>query len=1130
MTVLWAIPVRAQIDEQSDKAPSYVSTFKPNQFITQWLICGPFPNPDNAGRNIDYLTAAGGEAYLRPKIGMVHPSAVASDGVVKWQEASASASGFLDFMKLPLPHEHVVAYAFCYIKAPQAMDVILKFGSDDGVKVWLNGDLVHVKEVGRPARPDEDRIPARMKAGENALLIKVDQSIYGWGLYFRISRAFSLENGLFLADAEFGLVLAGVEGGASATLSIFNTKDTEVVIDKIEWEENDWLEKSSVYIGKLVPQSSQTLAFQIKNKPIQAPAPSEPVQVYVSAYREDAQISRIPINAYITNVLLQLDGDERGRAVRGFKVNLDGNVRPYLIYLPKDYIPKQRLPLLLAFNPTSSDEPNELDVYFDYGLEQYAETEGFAVLCLNGRPKTGWDKLAIYDALDALKIVQSHFSIDVDRIYLFGAGRGGDGAYNLGLQHPDQFAAMAVAEGVGPTDLTKNALHVPLYIVNGSGSNRYERDASRKMVSFFSSYKYTFKHQEYPDIGWTDFLKREWQPIFNWFRQYRRIVHPRRVSYSAGQLFVDSAALTSVGAYWVRIKPGKGAHAIPQIDVTIEGNSIDVATINVKQYALLLNSQLLDINAPITIRTNGKVNFSGKLTKKEIQNNEAKLIINLEPKRMTWVLAVVVGFVVSIGLGVVCLRLIKIKAQTLKAKPEEFPTLTAGVRGIWLIATKELRSQLLTEKFLWTTLLCLSIVLMSFWLMTHDYQKRLNNYSLSLKKSKNLFSGRVYWYDVGPGSGTGAAVLVRPTPIVKKPNVMSIFVQGLEKRMSRPAYYSHHQELESDDVPYTNFLIDMYAKPDLMYIVQIAMSLLALLFVFQSICGEREKGTLRLMLANAVPRDTILLGKWVGGYLGLVIPFLLAMGVGLLALNLMPSVSLSTEHWIRLAWLLFVSLLYLSTFFTLGILISTLTKQTITAFLASLFAWVILVLVWPNTGTLLARELKPIESAQQLQVKKELMKQRMEYERQKVAPVWAAIPTYGNIHLEIWHDVREEAWKLDAEHRRRTQQLAEYTRTLTRLSPAAAYAFACMDIAGTNINDELTYYDQLRRFIRNQPDEAQIFVEKLLYMHRTWNFHYTPAPWQDGVSHALVDLLLLALFNVMFFLCAYLAFIRYQVT
>jgi ABC-type transport system involved in multi-copper enzyme maturation permease subunit len=230
----------------------------------------------------------------------------------------------------------------------------------------------------------------------------------------------------------------------------------------------------------------------------------------------------------------------------------------------------------------------------------------------------------------------------------------------------------------------------------------------------------------------------------------------------------------------------------------------------------------------------------------------------------------------------------------------------------------------------------------------------------------------------------------------------------------------------------------------------------------------------------------------------------------------MPFISIAGEQWVRLAWLLAASLLYLSTFFTLGILISTLTKRTITSFLAALFAWVSLVLVWPNIGTLLAREMKPIESAQQLEVRKYLVKRGMEDERQKVRRSSWWVHTYGQIHLEIWHDVREAVRRLDAEHRRRTQQLGNYTRALTRLSPAAAYMYAMMDIAGTNISDELDYYYHLCRYVRDQPQEAEDFVGKILWSHHTWDFHHIPAPWHEGLNRALTDLLLLMLFNVVF--------------
>jgi ABC-type transport system involved in multi-copper enzyme maturation permease subunit len=457
------------------------------------------------------------------------------------------------------------------------------------------------------------------------------------------------------------------------------------------------------------------------------------------------------------------------------------------------------------------------------------------------------------------------------------------------------------------------------------------------------------------------------------------------------------------------------------------------------------------------------------------------------------------------------------------------PKWNAGFQRVWLIAMKEFRSHLLTEKYLWTTLLCVGMLIVSFWLTAFDYQERLTNHSLSLRKKDVLYGSGMWWYTYRPGWRIGKPAYFRPTPIIKKPNVMSIFVQGLERRISRPAYSSLHKELDFDDVSHTNLLTDMYAIPDLMYIVQIAMSLLALLFTFQSVCGERERGTLKLMLANPVPRHVILLGKWLGGYLCLALPFLLALGIGVLALSLMPSVSLSAEHWIRLGWLLLASLLYISVFFALGLLISTLTKRAITSFLVALFAWVILVLVLPNIGTLLAREIEPVESRQQFQVRKELMKRQMEDEREKTQHSAYWVHTYGQMHLEIWDDVQEATRRLDTEHQQQTQRLADYTRILTRLSPAAAYAYAAMDIAGTNISDEFAYYGQLRRFIRDQPEEEHQFVERILWRHQTWDFQYFPPSWQEGVTRALADLFLLALLNVIIFVFAHILLIRYQV-
>ena len=59
-------------------------------------------------------------------------------------------------------------------------------GTNDGVKMWINGKLVHENIVGRTALPNEDILSVSFNKGENVVLLKVDQLGGGWGFYFSI--------------------------------------------------------------------------------------------------------------------------------------------------------------------------------------------------------------------------------------------------------------------------------------------------------------------------------------------------------------------------------------------------------------------------------------------------------------------------------------------------------------------------------------------------------------------------------------------------------------------------------------------------------------------------------------------------------------------------------------------------------------------------------------------------------------------------------------------------------------------------------------------------------------------------------------------------------------------------------
>jgi ABC-type transport system involved in multi-copper enzyme maturation permease subunit len=56
----------------------------------------------------------------------------------------------------------------------------------------------------------------------------------------------------------------------------------------------------------------------------------------------------------------------------------------------------------------------------------------------------------------------------------------------------------------------------------------------------------------------------------------------------------------------------------------------------------------------------------------------------------------------------------------------------------------------------------------------------------------------------------------------------------------------------------------MFPLVDLVFVVTILMSLVALIFAYDAVSGEKEDGP-KLVLANGVPRHRILLGKVIGG-------------------------------------------------------------------------------------------------------------------------------------------------------------------------------------------------------------------------------------------------------------------------
>jgi hypothetical protein len=151
-----------------------------------WLVVGPFHSADGAQA---FATDFGPEAENEP-------AKIYDGGKLSWK----ARPDFTDGAPHALEGESCATYLHRVIHAPTARKATLALGSDDALKVWLNGKLVLERNVQRAVASDQEQISVDLVAGSNRLLLKVVNYFGGYAFYFRMSEDAAGEELLQLAS------------------------------------------------------------------------------------------------------------------------------------------------------------------------------------------------------------------------------------------------------------------------------------------------------------------------------------------------------------------------------------------------------------------------------------------------------------------------------------------------------------------------------------------------------------------------------------------------------------------------------------------------------------------------------------------------------------------------------------------------------------------------------------------------------------------------------------------------------------------------------------------------------------------------------------------------------------------
>jgi len=148
-------------------------------FIPDWLAIGPFDNEGKAGFGTEYPP----EKEIK-----YDASYSGKEREVRWRDLPVKTNdGAIDLAAMLRPTDNCVAYALTHVWMPKQTRVIFRAGSDDGIKVWVNGQPLLQSDVYRPFQYDQNSFGAVLAYGWNRVMVKVTNGIGGWRFSIRIT-------------------------------------------------------------------------------------------------------------------------------------------------------------------------------------------------------------------------------------------------------------------------------------------------------------------------------------------------------------------------------------------------------------------------------------------------------------------------------------------------------------------------------------------------------------------------------------------------------------------------------------------------------------------------------------------------------------------------------------------------------------------------------------------------------------------------------------------------------------------------------------------------------------------------------------------------------------------------------
>ena len=179
----------------------------------------------------------------------------------------------------------------------------------------------------------------------------------------------------------------------------------------------------------------------------------------------------------------------------------DGNVMPYRLFVPPDYDPHRKYPIVVSLHGSGEVGTNNIapaSHVVATRLAARAKDPQYSSFVLVPQTYDYWGDRAEGDVLDILALLEGQYSIDINREYLTGYSLGGYGVWDFIAQYPEKFAAAVPVAGGGYAGSADFIKDIPIWAFHSLADGNVPVSESQEMIAALRAAGGHPRYTEYP--------------------------------------------------------------------------------------------------------------------------------------------------------------------------------------------------------------------------------------------------------------------------------------------------------------------------------------------------------------------------------------------------------------------------------------------------------------------------------------------------------------------------------------------------------------------------------------------------------------------------------------------------------